>query len=164
MLFDFNNSLNTALKLNKVFAGANEDHIKLIMENGTKKKFKENDLITKEGDQAENLYLVVDGTLEVKLEQLSEKSGTRRITDIKLNTLKSGDCFGEYSLIDKQSVSANVRAVTPGILFKISSSDFEKITNKNVLLAKIIYKNLLELLVTRLRKKDKELDDVLIIM
>ena len=39
MLFDFNKALHTALKNNQVFKGADDEHIKLIMANGTEQEF-----------------------------------------------------------------------------------------------------------------------------
>ncbi len=158
MLFDFNKALRTSLKNNKVFKGADDEHIKLIMANGTKQNFQTDDFIIKEGERIGNLYLVVDGHLEVRLDDQIDGVGAKRFSEVKLNTLESGDCFGEYSLIDKQTVSANIVAIKPGTLFRISSFEFEKIISANDLLAKIIYKNLLGLLVSRLRKKDKHLD------
>jgi len=164
MIFDFKKALRTALKNNQVFKGATDDHIRLIMDNGTQHKFKPDEFIVKEGQQVGNLYLIVDGQVEVKLYEKMPETGIKRFAEIKLNTLESGDCFGEYSIIDKQTVSASVKAVKQSMLFRISRIGFEKITGSNNLLAKIIYKNLLEILVRRLRKKDKELDNLLVII
>jgi len=164
MLFDFNKALRTTLKNSQVFAGVNDAHIKLIMANGTKQKFQKNDLIIREGQKVRCLYLVVGGQLEVRLDEQLAKGGVKRFSEIKLNTLEQGDCFGEYSLIDQQPVSANIKAVESGTLFQISCFDFEEIIAANDLLAKIIYKNLLELLVRRLRKKDQTLDNILLVV
>jgi len=164
MLFDFNKALRTTLKNSQVFAGLNDAHIKLIMANGTKQKFQKDDLIIREGQKVRCLYLVVGGQLEVMLDEQLAKSGVKRFSEIKLNTLEQGDCFGEYSLIDQQPVSANIKVIESGTLFRISCFDFEEIIAANDLLAKIIYKNLLELLVRRLREKDQTLDNILLVV
>jgi CRP-like cAMP-binding protein len=162
MEWPFNKALKNAIKGNRVFNGADDDQVKAIMSHGTRKKFVENELILKEGQDTCSLFLVVDGQLEVKLEKSAEERVLSRFSGIKLNTLEPGDCFGEYSLIDRQQVSATVEAATNGILFTISEIEFETLIRSDDRLARLIYKNLLEILVGRLRKKDRELDDVLI--
>jgi CRP-like cAMP-binding protein len=162
MLFDFNSALRSAIQTNQVFSGAGADHVKRIMANGTRQKFKEKEVFIRAGQKNESLYLIVEGQVEVRLDQATDEPGLSRLATIKLNTLKPGDCFGEYSLIDRQTVSASVQARSNGVLFRISRPDFEKIISADNVLAKLIYKNLLEMLIARLRKKDKELDNVLI--
>ena len=143
MLFDFNKALRTTLKNSQVFAGVNDAHIKLIMANGTKQKFQKNDLIIREGQKVRCLYLVVGGQLEVRLDEQLAKGGVKRFSEIKLNTLEQGDCFGEYSLIDQQLVSANIKAIESGTLFRISCFDFEEIIAANDLLAILVFSSLL---------------------
>jgi CRP-like cAMP-binding protein len=162
MEWPFNKALKEAIKGNRVFNGADDDQVKAIMTHGTRKKFVRNELILSEGQDTSALFLVVDGKLEVRLQGPAANSFPRRVSGVKLNTLEPGDCFGEYSLIDRQLVSASVQSVTDGILFVISESEFYALTRSDNRLACMIYKNLLEVLVGRLRKKDRELDDVLI--
>jgi CRP-like cAMP-binding protein len=149
--------------MNRVFKGIGDGQMKAIMDHGIRQQFVQNELILKEGQKTGSLFLVVDGLLQVKLENPAESNTPRRISDVNLNTLGPGDCFGEYSLIDRQLVSATVQAKTNGILFAISETGFETLTRSDDRLAGLIYRNLLEVLVERLRKKDQELDDVLIL-
>jgi CRP-like cAMP-binding protein len=74
------------------------------------------------------------------------------MTKVQLNTLNEGDCFGEYSLIDQQPTSASVIATQPGELLKITKPAFEAILETNDHMAKIIYFNILRILIRRLRK------------
>jgi CRP-like cAMP-binding protein len=92
-------------------------------------------------------------------------AGTKehRVTDIRLNRLGPGDCFGEYGLIDGQPASASVIALQPGSLLKLSRDSFERLLAANDRMAKIIYCNLLRLLIGRLRKREKEYDLVLLV-
>ena len=162
MLIDFNRALRKAIQRNRVFSGVSNDHVNQIMESGTRQSFKDGDFIVREGQENRNLFLVVQGELRVSLGKRPAGSHLHRVTPIKLNTLGDGDCFGEYSLIDRQKASADVKAVSSGHLFRISGPDFEKMTATDDGLAKIIYKNLLGVLIERLRKKDGELDMVLV--
>jgi CRP-like cAMP-binding protein len=65
-----------------------------------------------------------------------------------------GDCFGEYSLIDQQPTSASVIATQPGELIKITKPAFDAILQDNDRIAKIVYFNILRILIRRLRKLD----------
>ena len=104
------------------------------------------------------LYVVLSGQLKVMLLALDRKDHPNRVQDIHLGTLKPGDCFGEYSLIDSEPASASVVAVEPTELLKITGRDFRTAAAHNDRLAKQIYCNLLQILVQWLRKHNQELD------
>ena len=76
--------------------------------------FAELDIIIKEGDEGSAFYIVMSGKLKVFLPQEIEDGIEKRVSDVKLNVLKEGDCFGEYALIDKRSASASIVAIQCG--------------------------------------------------
>ena len=115
-------------------------------------------MVLAEGQRSEALYGVLSGQLKVKLLAVDHKDHPNRVQDIYLNTLKPGDCFGEYSLIDSEPASASVIAAEPTELLKIAGQDFQTVAAHNDRLARTVYGNLLRILVRRLRKKDQELD------
>jgi len=115
-------------------------------------------MVLAEGQHSEGLYVVLSGQLKVMLLALDSRQHPNRVEDIHLSTLKPGDCFGDYSLIDAEPASASVIAAEPSILLKITRTEFEAAIADNDRLAKIVYRNLLRILVRRLRKKDRELD------
>ena len=115
-------------------------------------------MVLAEGQHSEALYVVLSGQLKVMLLALDHKDHPNRVQDIQLNTLKPGDCFGEYSLIDSEPASASVIAAEPAELLKITSKDFQTVAAHNDRLAKTVYCNLLRILVRRLRKKNREID------
>ena len=115
-------------------------------------------MVLAEGQHGESLYVVLSGQLKVMLLRVDHKDHPNRVQDIHLSTLKPGDCFGEYSLIDSEPASASVVAAEPTELLKILRADFQTIAAQNGRLAKTVYCNLLHILVRRLRKKDQELD------
>ena len=75
-----------------------------------------------------------------------------------LGRLTQGDCFGEYSVIDNSPTSASVVTLEECDLFIIPRINFERIINSDNRLGKIIYKNMLQVLIKRARNYDKELD------
>ena len=115
-------------------------------------------MVLAEGQHGKALYVVLSGQLKVMLLALDRRDHPNRVQDLHLTTLKPGDCFGEYSLIDSEPASASVIAAEPAKLLKITGKDFQTIAACNDRLAKTVYCNLLRLLVRRLRKKDRELD------
>ncbi len=70
----------------------------------------------------------------------------------------SGEFFCEYSFIDSKPASASIIAKEPSELFKMTKDDYEKVISSNDSIAKIIYYNMLNEMIKRLREKDKELD------
>ena len=115
-------------------------------------------MVLAEGQHGEALYLVLSGHLKVMLLTVDHRDHPNRVQDIHLSTLKPGDCFGEYSLIDSEPASASVIAAESTELLKITGKDFQTVAAHHDRLAKIVYCNLLRVLVRRLRKKDQELD------
>ena len=74
--------------------------------------------------------------------------------------MKPGACFGEYSLLDQKEVSATVEAVSPARICYLANSDYRRIVDTDLAVENIIYRNLLNLLVGRLRAINLELDSV----
>jgi serine/threonine protein phosphatase PrpC/CRP-like cAMP-binding protein len=103
--------------------------------------------IIKEGEQGEELYIVLKGEVKVHKGE----------TDIV--TLGDGAHFGEMALIDKARRSADVSAVTATQLLKISRSDFFQIIRNEPPLASKLLWSFLQVLSDRLRTTSEELSD-----
>ena len=67
--------------------------------------FEPNEVIFREGDRGDRLYVLVDGEVEV----------TQRVSgqgDVALRQLGPGDCFGEIALVSDRPRTATVRSLT----------------------------------------------------
>lgn len=84
-------------------------------------RFEADSMICMKGDDSDSLYLIAEGEAEVTV-----SSSDGRI--ILLGILSRGDVFGEVGLLDKGSRTANVTAKTALKAFRLSNSDFTKIT------------------------------------
>jgi CRP-like cAMP-binding protein len=146
-----------------VFQGLTRDDLKPLANKSRKLTFQERDILIQEGKEESALYILIKGKLKVFLPQEMKGKKEQRVTEVSLNFLKKGDCFGEYSLIDHKPVSASVIAAESGELIQIQGTDFHEIVDKDDRIARIVYENILRILVNRLRKKDQELDLMLVI-
>jgi MFS family permease len=79
--------------------------------------------VIREGDPADDLYLVADGTLEV------HASGSGGGAQGLVNVLTVGAHFGEIGLLEGIPRTASVVAVTPATLVRIDGDDFLALVN-----------------------------------
>lgn len=77
--------------------------------------------ICREGGPGDGFYLIYEGGVEV----------TKKGWDKAVATLRSGEFFGEMSLLFGQPRSATVRTVKPARLFVLKSQDFHRMIQKN---------------------------------
>jgi CRP/FNR family cyclic AMP-dependent transcriptional regulator len=110
------------------------------------------DAIFKEGDSAREMYVVLDGEVEV-----IKKS--RRGRDMRVAILGPADCFGEMSIIDMQHRSASVRALAPSRLLRITSEDMDALYRFDLKSYTLIVLNIARDLSRRLRVTDSILAD-----
>jgi CRP-like cAMP-binding protein len=122
------------------------------------KKFKQGQLILNKGERNDTLYMLVTGKVECFLPEREQAKDVRRFSKVRLSTLGPGQSFGVYSLIDKEEASCSVMAIEETEALSISRERFEQLVQMNQRIGKAVYRNLLTLLVKRLREKDKELD------
>lgn len=110
-------------------------------------------VIVNEGDKLHRLYILLSGRIEIFLPR-----GEQRLTDVKLTELGPGDCFGEYAFVDRQPASATIRTSGDSEVYSIAHDTLEEFLETHHSVASVIYKNLLRILVSRLRASNAELD------
>jgi hypothetical protein len=94
---------------------------------------------------------------------LRDNMGDTGLEPVKLAIKNVGGFFGEYSLIDSKPSSASIIATQPGELVKITNTDLDVVLKKNDRIAKTIYRNVLQVLVRRLRNINKEYDMIYLV-
>ncbi|MFH2219985.1 MAG: cyclic nucleotide-binding domain-containing protein [Pseudomonadota bacterium] len=148
----------TILGRSRLFKNLSEVDLSLISAYGKKKTFNKNDMLIREGQSDHSLFIIISGQVEVILPKRVNGLPVERATRIKLGKMVHGDFIGEYSFIDKEPASASVLAIEPCEVFEITKPDFEKIINSSDRLAKTVYKNILQVVIKRIRDINKELD------
>lgn len=139
------------LKTTEIFDGLEDDGYAAFNSAGEVIEFAAGNEVITEGQVKKVLYIVLDGQVEIVLPQQTPTPDLEREDSVELAQLSKGDCLGEYSLIDDQPASASVIAKEQTHLFSISKDSFESVLNANDAIAKTVYKNLLTILVNRLR-------------
>ena len=157
----FKNKMADTLSHLEAFEGLTQDDLKIISKHCQRISFGEGDTLFEIGQRPSAFYILLSGQLRVFLPKQIEGKKERRVSEVNLNILNKGDCFGEYSLIGKMPASASVVGVQPGEVLKITDNAFHRIM-ANDRVAKTVYYNLLHVLIKRLRKKEQELDIVLV--
>ena len=80
------------------------------------KKFKEGEVIFRQGDSGDCMYVIQTGEVEA----LAESDGH----EIKLRTMGPNDFFGEMALFEKEVRTATIRATKPTHVLTIDKKNF----------------------------------------
>ncbi len=144
------------------FAGLDREELAGIAEHCELRDAPAGEQILTEGQAVPGFFIVKTGTLKVYLPQTIRGKRDLRVTHVNLNSIQAGDCFGEYALVSGQVASASVVAETEAQLLFLSASRFLQLFDGNEHMGRVVYRNLLGLLVTRLKRREQEYDAVLL--
>lgn len=100
--------------------------------------------LIRQGDVGEHMYIIVDGELEVSVENHGKR--------IKLATLGPGDALGEIALITQDRRTADVQIMTDTKLLAIDWESLLKLKRYNPYLASQLYLNIAQILGKRLNR------------
>ena len=101
-----------------LFEGLQASYLRRIASLGLEESYPTGDVIFKEGDQGDKMYLILDGAVRIsrQVPGMGEEA---------LAVLKTGTYFGEMALIDDFPRSADARAHEACRLFVIRKEDME---------------------------------------
>ena len=150
---NINESIVERLADSYLFRGAPRSGIELIYDAGNLVKVSEGERVIEEGRVPQTLYVLLSGEMEVILPDPANRSAGRRMA-----TLRVGDCFGEYGFIDRRPASATVKAVRASDVFMMPLDKFDRLIRSDAELERVLYRNLLMLLVDRLRASNVLID------
>jgi CRP/FNR family transcriptional regulator, cyclic AMP receptor protein len=103
------------------------------------RRFRAREVVVREGERAQSLYIVARGSLEVR-------RGDKRIAQIP-----EGSVFGEQAFFDGEPRSASVVAVSNGELLELGAADLEQLAARDPQLARAVLFDLGRILSLRLR-------------
>ena len=119
----------------EIFAGLSAVELETLMGSSVSRQYPKNTVIINEGDNADSLYVIDAGRVKV---YCSDKNGKEFI----MNTLETGEYFGELALLDDDRRSASVRTMEKSSFRIIYKEDFERILAEHPNIARILIRNL----------------------
>lgn len=117
-----------------------------------------NEIIMKEGDVGDTMYIILEGTVEVAKSLVigvDDEEAEKNKVFTRLDG-KNHAVFGEIALLEEQKRTATIKAVTDCILYQIKKDDFLKLAEEDYELGYRILINLARIISARLRKADED--------
>jgi CRP-like cAMP-binding protein len=132
-----------------IFSSLPESTVKDIGELMKRNSYKKGDILCSHEEVGDTLYIIESGQVKVSLYNEAGK-------EIILSLLKSGDFFGEMSLLDSEPRSANVIATKASELLLLKQQDFLNYLARFPNLALLILKEISR----RLRVADEKIGNL----
>jgi hypothetical protein len=108
------------------------------------------EVVMKEGESGESMYLIIEGDVSVSKEEKGEKEPS-----IELDRISAGDYFGEMALFEEAPRSATIRTLGPSRFLVIHKREFKELVHEYPLIALHICK-VLSRRIRRLHEKVTE--------
>lgn len=108
------------------------------------RKLRKGQMLFKEGDHGEEMFLVREGTI------LVSKAVTGKVEQV-LARFGSGDFFGEMSLFDHAPRSATIQAETEAVLLVLDRENLNRLIEVNPRAAAALFHGLVLVFIERLR-------------
>ncbi len=137
--------LANALAVSPIFRPFQRGERKLLMERFRAREVAAGEVIIREGQTSDGLYVLLEGAVDV----LKRKNGQ----DLVVGHLREGDLFGEMSCLRKAPASARIVMRRGGTLLRLPRTDFDDLV--------VTYPQILELVSTLSEERAENLDAIL---
>jgi CRP/FNR family transcriptional regulator, cyclic AMP receptor protein len=139
--------LTTQLSEVVIFQGLHKTHLESILAISSMQQFEQDEVIFKEGDPGEEIYLIIKGKVRI-----SRHLSGIGIGEEALAILEPTQAFGEMAVIEDGVVrSATATAHGPCSMLLIRKKAFQRLLRDNHDLAYTVLANVVRLLSSRLR-------------
>lgn len=129
------------LKQKDMFWAMDRGFVNAIMDIAESESGKQGDVLFREGDPADNFYILLKGRIKLSLGE------TGQVVYIVSN---AGEAFGWSSLIGRDTYSASAECVIPAKLLKFERQKLQKAIEKDPLNGIVWFKRIAEILGNRL--------------
>jgi CRP/FNR family transcriptional regulator/CRP/FNR family cyclic AMP-dependent transcriptional regulator len=133
-----------------IFANLSDEDTQELMAVARKRSFRAGEVIFHRDDPGQVLYVIKEG--KVKISLISPDG-----QEISLVVFGKGECFGELALLDGEPRSADAIALEKVECYTLQRSDFHNAIMKHPTIAIQV----LEVLSRRLRKTDRQVEDLI---
>ncbi|MBN2288531.1 MAG: cyclic nucleotide-binding domain-containing protein [Candidatus Glassbacteria bacterium] len=146
-------SIISILKRVPIFSQLTKTELNLIEKIVYLRNYHEDEIIFVEGEQGAGMYIIESGKVRICLGPNTDEAH-------EIVVLEAGDFFGDLALIDDAPRSATAVALSSSRLIGFFRSDLISIINRMPRMGVKIQHNILKILVRRLRKTDKNLNEI----
>ena len=122
-----------------LFSDLSEGDLIAIAQNSEGRKYREGDILFREGDDADGLYLVLSGQLQFSV-TTPDGNSSRLIGEAG-----PGEYIGEFSLLDGKPRSATVKASKNSEITFLSDKAFEVLLNLRPTVARGVHRKLADI-------------------
>lgn len=129
-----------------LFAELNDDESKEVIKKITMDYFPENNILFKEGDAGDKMYIIKNGIVRIF------HAGDTPSFDKEVAMLGDNDFFGEMALITDGARNATAKVVEASQLFILSKEDMLKLISENPAIAAKISNEFLKRLKANMRE------------
>ncbi len=144
------------LQKTKLFDDLTTQEWNELIKTAEQREYKEGDVIFSQGDQSTELYVVIDGEVEIQI------SIAPQLAESTVYTAKTYDIFGEFAFVEPQPRSATARCTKESRLLMLRRDDFNELIKKFPDIGLNFYRNLARLLSERLRRMNNYLREIFI--
>lgn len=134
-----------------LFKGLNESQMKKAVATGKEIPMKKGDLIFSEGQDADGVYIVCEGAVELT-------ASVERDFELPISILRTpGDVFGSSALVPPNRYSLSARCAEDGILFCMETAEVQKLVSEDRDIGCRLMTNLAAYFLERLKETRREL-------
>lgn len=113
------------------------------------RKFSKDIPVFWQNDPADQFFIVYKGRVKISRINYDFKKKSNKLAEYTLEVLKSGDFFGEDSLIDEKEYSSSATCLTDSVILVIKRDDFNRLAQESRELKHKISRSLAFLLLSR---------------
>ncbi|MFC1849757.1 cyclic nucleotide-binding domain-containing protein [candidate division CSSED10-310 bacterium] len=110
-----------------LFKDLNEEQLETIINVITTQKVSQDTIIFQEGDTSDSLYIVSEGSVEVRTKVAREDDAKK---DTVFSVLESGQFFGEFAFLTGKPRVATVTAREDSVIYTLTKTDLDDIIKK----------------------------------
>jgi CRP-like cAMP-binding protein len=148
-------SVTGYLQQSELFSGLAPEQVEQIATLGQEVVYNTDDVIIREGDPSDEIYIICSGMVEVEVSRgtIPDVPGPPQVTSIV--RLGQGQVFGEMALVDRGVRSATVRCVEDGTaLYVIPRQAFWALCDRDRDIGYVVMRNIAADLSFKLRHRN----------
>lgn len=144
------------LKRSDIFGGLSDEQLGRVIELAEPQVFAEGQVILEEDQRGTRCYFMTAGRVDIEIRPPYAGRAPQKIA-----TVKSGEMFGELSLVDGFLRSASARAVEPTEVITFDNAALEKLMEEDPRIGYRIMRNIANVLSARIRTTNMKLRNAL---